>query len=249
MSCQSSALHLLLATWASLRVTACLLGCATCQPHSRGNAELPWGLNLCLIYLDDIIIFSQMAEEHLHHLCIVFDQYRDHTLKLKPTKCNFFRNEITYLAHQVSTDGVCPSNSNLKAITECTPPQTYKEVCTFLGLVGHYRRFIKGFTCIAQPLSEYLAREGASRKSEQVSLTEDAMKALEALKQACMTAPILVFADYTKPFLLETDASKDGLGAVLSWKQTGNNTWLPMAAEPWCLMRKTITPPNLSFWH
>ena len=93
------------------------------------------------------------------------------------------------------------------------------EVCAFLGLVGHYRRFIKGFACIAQPLNENLTGEGASRKSEWVLLSEDALQAFEALKQACMTAPILAFTDYTKPFLLETDASKDGLGAVLSQKQ------------------------------
>ena len=114
-----------------------------------------------------------------------------------------------------------PSNTNLEALVECTPPHTYIEVCAFLGLVGHYTRFIKGFACIAQPLSEYLAGEGASRKSEWVLLTEEAMKAFKVLKQTCMTAPILAFADYTKPFLLEPNASKDGLGAVLSEKQAG----------------------------
>ena len=77
----------------------------------------------------------------------------------------------------------------------------------FLGLVDHYRRFIKGFACIAQPLSKHLSGEGARRKSEWVLLSEDALKAFEALKKACMTAPILAFADYTKLFLLETDAS------------------------------------------
>ena len=182
---------------------------------------MPWELNLtyCLIYLDDIVIFSQTAEEHLHSLCIFFDWFREHNLKLKLPKCDFFRNKITYLAHQVSKDGVHPSNSNLEAITECALPQTYTEVHAFLSLMGHYRRFIRGFTCIAQPLSKYLTGEGASRKSEQVSLTEDAMKAFEALKQACMTAPILALADYTKLFLLKTNASKDGFGAVLSQKQ------------------------------
>ena len=93
------------------------------------------------------------------------------------------------------------------------------EVYSFLNLVGHYQRFIKGFACIAQPLYKYLTGEEASRKSEQVSLTEEAMRAFEALKWVCMIAPILVFAGYTKPFLLETDAFKDGLGAVLSQKQ------------------------------
>ena len=107
----------------------------------------------------------------------------------------------------------------MKAITECALPRTYTEVHAFLGLIGHYRRFIKGFACIAQPLSENLAGEGVSRKWEQVSLTEDALKALEALKQGCMTAPALAFAGYTKLFLLETDVSKDGLGAVLLQKQ------------------------------
>ena len=93
------------------------------------------------------------------------------------------------------------------------------EICAFLGLVGHYRRFIKGFAQIAQPLNEHLAGEGASRKSEWVSLLEDALGAFQALKQACMSAPILAFTDYTKEFLLEIDASREGLGAVLSHKQ------------------------------
>ena len=83
-------------------------------------------------------------------------------------------------------------------------PKTYTEVHAFLGLVGHYRRFIKGFTHIAQPLSEHLAGEGASRKSTWVSLSEDALKAFEALKQACMMDPLLAVTDYNKPFLLET---------------------------------------------
>ena len=120
------------------------------------------------------------------------------------------------MAHQVSKDGLQPSNSNLTAIAKCAPPHTYTEVHAFLGLVGHYRRFIKGFTCIAQPLNNHLTEEGASRKLECVSLSEEALKAFEALKEACMTAPVLAFTDYTKPFLLEMDASKDGLSTVLS---------------------------------
>ena len=83
----------------------------------------------------------------------------------------------------------------------CAASNLHRGAC-LLGLVGHYRRLIKGFAHIAKSLSKYLAGEGASRKSEQVSLTKDALKAVEALKQTCMTAPILVFTDYTKPFLL-----------------------------------------------
>ena len=92
------------------------------------------------------------------------------------------------------------------------------EVHAFLGLIGHYRQLIKGFTWITQPLNEHLAREGASRKSEWILLSKDALEAFQALKQACMRCPVLALTDYTKDFLLETDASKEGLGVVLSQK-------------------------------
>ena len=107
----------------------------------------------------------------------------------------------------------------MRAVAKYAPLQTYTEIRSFLGLVGHYRHFIKGFAWIAQPLNKHLAREGASQKSEQVSLSEEALKAFEALKQAYMQSPVLAFADYTKDFLLEMDASKEGLGAVLSQTQ------------------------------
>ena len=96
----------------------------------------------------------------------MFNWLREYNLKLKPSKCSLFKEEINYLAHQVSKQGVWPSDANLKAITECAQPQTYMEICAFLGLIGHYRQFIKGFAWIAQLLNEHLAREGASGKSE-----------------------------------------------------------------------------------
>ena len=193
-------------------------------------------LNLiyCLIYLDDLIVFLQMAEEHLHWLCVIFDQLREYNLKLKPLKCSLFKEEINYLAHQVSKWGVQPSDTNLKAITECAPLQTYTEIRAFLGLIGHYRQFIKGFAQIAQPLNEHLAGEGASRKSEWVSLSKKALEAFQALKQACMNSPVLAFANYTKDFLLKMDTSKEGLGAVVSQKQVDGRFHL-VAYGSWAL--------------
>ena len=87
-------------------------------------------LNLiyCLIYLDDLIMFSQTAEEHLHQLCVMFNRLREYNLKLKLLKCSLFKEEINYLAHQVSKQGVQPSDANLKAIVECAPLQTYMEI-------------------------------------------------------------------------------------------------------------------------
>ena len=127
-----------------------------------------------------------------------------------------------------------PSNSNLKAIAEWASPHTYTEIRAFLGLVGHYRRFIKGFAQVAQPLNDHLAGEGVSKKSEQVLLSQDALRSFVTLKQACMKAPMLAFADYSKEFLLETDASREGLGAVLSQKQA-DGQYHPITYGSWAL--------------
>ena len=122
------------------------------------------------------------------------------------------------------------------------------EICTFLGIVGHYWQFIKGFTWIAQPLN--LAGEGASRKLEWVLLSEGALEAFQALKQACMSAPILAFTDYTKDFLLKTDPSKGGLGVVLSQKQADREYHLVVYGS-WALMahEKNYHSTKLNSWH
>ena len=106
------------------------------------------------------------------------------------------------------------------------------EIRAFLGLVGHYQQFIKGFAWIAQPLNEHLAREGACIKSECVLLSEDTLEACQALNQACMSTPIIAFADYTKDFLLKTDTSKEGLGAVLSQKHADGH-YHPVTYDSW----------------
>ena len=95
----------------------------------------------CLIYLDDLIVFSHTTEVHLHQLCVVFNCLREYNLKLKLSKCSLFKEEINYLAHKVSKAGVHPSGIDVKAIAEYAPPKTYTEIRAFLGLVGHYRHF------------------------------------------------------------------------------------------------------------
>ena len=174
-------------------------------------------------------------EEHLHRLCVVFDGFREYNLKLKPSKCSLFKEEINYLVQWVSKEGVQPCDLNLRAIAKCATPQTYMEIWAFLSLMGHYPQFIKGFTHIAQPLNRLLWAEATSRKSERVLLLEDALRAFNALKQACMSAPVLAFTDYTKEFLLETDASKEGLGAVLSQKPADKQYHLVTYGN-WALM-------------
>ena len=176
-------------------------------------------LTYCLIYLDDVIIFSQIEEEHLERMCVVFDHLREHGLKLKPSKCDVFKTEINYLVHHVSKKGVLPSKENLEAIAECAPPDTCTKVKSIVGLVGHYRHFIKGFANIATPLYDLTSGENKDTKSEHLDLPPEACEAFDHLKAACLQTPILSFPNFSKPFLLETDASGKGLGAILSQKQ------------------------------
>ena len=134
------------------------------------------------------------------------------------------------------------------AITKLAPPQTYREIHAFLSLIGHYWQIIKSFVQIAQPLNKHLAREGAIRKTEWVLLSEDALGAFQALKQACMSAPILAFMDCTRDFLLKTDTFKEGLGVVLSLKQAGRQYHL-VTYGSWALTahEKNYHSTNLEF--
>ena len=102
---------------------------------------------------------------------------------------------------------------------KCTPPKTYTEIRSFTRMVGHYRRFIKGFANIAAPLYDLISGDNKDKKLEAVTLTPEALTAFETLKEKCVQAPVLTFSDLQKPFLLETDASGKELGAVLSQKQ------------------------------
>ena len=166
-----------------------------------------------------MIVFSDMPDEHLRRMHVVFNCLHEHSLKLKPSKCEVFKSEINYLAHHVSQKGVLPSKKNLESIAQCPPPDTYTKVKSFVGLVGHYRRFIKGFAKIAAPLYNLTSGDNKDKKSEHVDLSPEACEAFDRLKAACLQAPILSFPDFNKPFLLETDASGRGLGDVLSQKQ------------------------------
>ena len=176
-------------------------------------------LNYCLIYLDDLVVYSRTLDDHLYHLCAVFNRFQEHNLKLKPSKCSFFQEEITYLGHRVSTEGVKPSDVNVQKILDTSPPSTYTQIREFIGMANHYRRFIKDFSKICRPLHQYTKGAGAKKKGESVILTPEALAMVDTLKKALTEALVLAYANFDEPFLLETDASGLGLGAVLSQKQ------------------------------
>ena len=136
----------------------------------------------CLFYLDDGI-YSSM-QEHIECLRAVLECFRLHGLKLKPLKCEFFKEKIEYLGHSVSLKGVWPSKDNLKAISKYLEPMTYTAIKGFIRLIGHYRRFINNFTKIADPLRKYARGDTAKKKKEQVVLNEASRNAFHELKKA-----------------------------------------------------------------
>ena len=187
-------------------------------------------LNLrdCLIYLDDVIIFSSTFQEHLDRLEAVFFRLRQHNLKLKASKCEFMRSQVTYLGHVVSEDGIQTDPEKTEAIKSWPTPKTVKDVRSFLGFAGYYRRFIKNFASIARPLNDLLVGQTTNRKGKkrqscksQFVWTEKQLKAFNTLKEKLMHPPILAYADSRLPFKLHTDACTTGLGAVLYQRQDG----------------------------
>lgn len=167
------------------------------------------------VYLDDIIIYSKRSlEEHLDHIKQVFETLRRANLKIKLKKCYFCLPNIHFLGHVVGRDGIKPDPDKIEKIRTFPEPLNVSQLRSALGLFSYYRRFIKDFSRIAAPLNKLL------RKDELYDWKDKQQKAFDALKQRLMTAPILVYPNFEKPFVLYTDASGTGIGAVLS--QIGN---------------------------
>ena len=176
-------------------------------------------LKWCVVYLDDIIIYSHTPEDHLERLRAVFQRLRKAGLKLKPSKCTFFQQEIKYLGHIVSKYGIATDPSKIEKVINWPQPVTVNDVRSFLGFVGYYRKYIKGFSNIAKPLTELLTglETSSKHKAKKLKVQWGAaqQQAFDQLKQACTAAPVLGYPNFQKPFILHTDSSLEGLGAVL----------------------------------
>ena len=168
---------------------------------------LPW--EVCLLYLDDIIIHGREFGEAIKRLRIVLQRLRDAGLKLSPKKCILLQQSVPFLGHVVSDHGVSTDPKKIEAVSMWPSPQTAKDVKSFLGLCSYYRRFVRGFANIARPL--YRLTEG-QREFQWTSECEDAFCRLKTL---LTTAPILAFPTVDGLFILDTDVSNTGLGAVL----------------------------------
>ena len=172
------------------------------------------GLNwrTCLVYIDDIIVFSSTIEEHKQRLGEVFKRIDSAGLKLNLSKCHFFKEKVEYLGHVVSARGVEPRTEKIQAVQEFPVPKNAKELSRFIGLANYYRRFIPRFADVAAPLYD------AMKAKTLFSWTETCQAAFEELKNRLTTAPVLAFPRMDLPFIVETDASDIGVGAILSQK-------------------------------
>ena len=170
------------------------------------------GLNglKCLVYLDDIVIYGQNLKEHNNRLKEVFDCLQKYNLKLNPAKCQFLRQELTYLGHIVGPDGVNPDPKKCNAIVNYPEPKNQRDVRAFLGFVGYYRHFIKNFSKITLPLTALL------KKDTNFVWSPFCDEAFKILKSLIIQPPILQFPNFESTFIITTDASDIAIGSVLS---------------------------------
>jgi hypothetical protein len=187
----------------------------------------PFLRHFVLVFFDDILIYSKTWTDHLNHVDQVLRLLSQHQLFLKQSKCSFGASEVEYLGHLVGKDGVRVDPRKIEAMQDWPHPKTLKSLRGFLGLTGYYRKFIKNYGKIAAPLTTLL-------KKNSFTWTPVAAQAFQTLKTTMCTTPILALPDFTKTFVLECDASRKGIGAVLM--QEG---------RPLAFTRKQLSEKNL----
>ena len=188
-----------------------------------------------LFYLNDICVFSSMVDEMLDHMGLVLNHLKEFNLKIKPKKTYFFQSSVVFLGHVLSKNGISPNLEKVSKVKDWPVPKSAKEVHSFLGLASYYRRFIPQFAKWASPLHELIRPVTTKKKCAGTKVpplsqnlppfqwSPECQESFEKLKEALITTPVLSYLDYSKPFILEMDASLKGLGAVLSQEDSDGN--------------------------
>jgi len=180
---------------------------------------LEW--SICVVWIDDIIIHSKTAEQHIKDLNAVMQRLQTHGFSVRLRKCHFGMTKIKYLGHIISADGIAKSPDNIKDIAEAQPPKTVKELQRVLGLFNYYRRFVHQFAALAKPLTRYLA--GNPRGATPIRLDDQASRAFVKLRAELVKPDVLLhYPDLSKEFVVETDASQHHIGAILSQRDEKN---------------------------
>ncbi|KAL0533999.1 hypothetical protein IC582_028276 [Cucumis melo] len=162
-----------------------------------------------IVFIDDILIYSKTEVEHEEHLRQVLETLRANRLHAKFSKCEFWLKKVSFLGHVVSSEGVSVDPAKIEAVTNWPRPSTVSEIHSFLGLAGHFRRFVEDFSRIASPLTQL------TRKGTPFVWSLACESSVQELKQKLVTAPVLIVLDGSGSFVIYSDASKKGLGCVL----------------------------------
>jgi hypothetical protein len=182
--------------------------------HLMQDLFRPYLDDFVIVFLDDILIYSRNKQDHAKHVRQVLEVLRKNKLYAKESKCAFFQSEVEFLGHCINSEGVNVMQDKVRAIQEWTTPTCVKDVQSFLGLAGYYRKFIKGFSAIAGPLSELTRKEGD--KYITFTWSEKEQHAFDTLKHALSNAPLLIIPDPNLPYVVRTDASDYAVGGTLS---------------------------------
>ncbi|KAI2664083.1 Transposon Tf2-6 polyprotein [Labeo rohita] len=177
-----------------------------------------------IAYIDDILVYSKSAEEHVHHVRTVLTRLLKNQLYVKAEKCEFHVPQTSFLGYHISHQGVKMDTAKVQAVTEWPQPSTVKELQRFLGFANFYRRFIRDYSMVAAPLTSLL-----KGKPSKLTWTKLASQAFAALKERFTSAPILKHPDPNLPFIVEVDASDCGIGAVLSQRHGHPSKLYPCA--------------------
>ncbi|GBG78411.1 hypothetical protein CBR_g26439 [Chara braunii] len=180
----------------------------------------PWLDRFVVVYLDDILVFSKILQEHQGHLRQVLEKLREANFKINAKKCEWEKTQVLYLGHVLDGDGIKPEDSKIAAIRDWPTPRTLTELRSFLGLANYYRKFVRNFSTIVAPLRRLL------RKETIWQWDKDCMSAMKKLKQALIEYPVLKVVDPSLPFVVTTDASQYGIGVVL--QQDDGNGYRPV---------------------
>ena len=186
------------------------------------------------LFLDDILVHTATIDGMIDKLERVFKRIIQYGLKLQPSKCHLFQEEVAYLGHIISAQGLKPDPKKIEAIVEFPTQSTPKSVKGFLGLSGFYRKFVKNFSKIAAPLTDLTAQYSKKTRKKEFKpgiWTTECDQSFQMLKDKLISADVLGYPDFSLPFLLECDASTKGYGAVLSQKQGSREVVIAFASK------------------